>query len=84
MREGPECPTCAYAKVHACWPPAMLRRHITHCKTCHQSWGGLVRCHCTLCHETFATYGVSDHHWIKDGHVQVESCGPYLRMNGIA
>jgi hypothetical protein len=28
-----------------------------------------VRCHCTLCHETFATYGVSDHHWIKDGHV---------------
>lgn len=69
MRQGPECSICAYGKIHACWPPEILAKRQTHCKDCHETWGGHARAHCTLCHATFASYGVSDHHWTKLGHL---------------
>src|SRR6266536_665069 len=40
-----------------------------HCNKCHALWTGLGRTHCTLCHQTFNSYGGSDRHWTIDGHM---------------
>ena len=59
------CGTCEYARAHGGWPPA---HRGTHCSTCHLSWTGLARAHCTVCHALFATDGTARLHWSGGGY----------------
>jgi len=36
---------------------------------CHRSWVSMTQVHCVLCHQNFASDGVAQLHWTKDGHV---------------
>jgi hypothetical protein len=60
------CTICAYADAHGWWGPSV--KGGTHCRTCHASWTGSARAHCTVCHETFSTNGVADVHWRRNVH----------------
>ena len=71
-----ECPTCAYAATHGCWPP----RHGSHCRDCHADWSGTVKAHCTICHSTFASNGIADLHWTKTGHADPASLAALLEL----
>lgn len=55
------CEPCAHAKAHAWWGPT-IPAGSTHCMGCHRTWRGETPCHCTICHETFASYFSSDLH----------------------
>jgi hypothetical protein len=60
------CAPCAYADAHGWWGPSV--KGGTHCRTCHASWTGHARAHCTMCHQTFGTDGVADRHWLRGIH----------------
>lgn len=72
------CSTCDYADVHAHWPMPG-----THCRDCHRSWTGTGQAHCTICHEQFASNGVSDRHWTKSGHVQPSEVDSLVVSDGV-
>ena len=42
------------------------------CKECGFEWSSLRQGHCAVCHQQFASQGVSDHHWIGEEHVDIE------------
>jgi hypothetical protein len=70
------CDPCAHAAAHGWWGPD---HRGTHCRDCHASWAGYARAHCTVCHETFASAGVAEAHWLRGVHHD-PSTVPALRL----
>jgi hypothetical protein len=48
-------------------------------KGCGLEWAALAQAHCTVCHGQFASTGVAERHWTKDGHTDP---GSVRRKNG--
>ena len=83
------CPTCEYAREHACWPPGFRGTHCADSRRagvtgCHRSWTSTREAHCTVCHGQFASNGVADRHWKDSRHVDpVAVAGLVLGDDGV-
>ena len=55
---------------------------IHHCRRCPATWTGTTKAHCNVCHETFASNGVADLHWLKrEGHQHPATLPARLRVD---
>jgi len=75
------CPICAYADVHASWPP---EHRGTHCSTCHRSWTSTAQAHCTVCCAHFTADSVAEKHWLRTQHQDPATVkGLYFGSDGV-
>ena len=53
----------ASTALHGWMDAGEMQSRLT-CGGCGNTWMGLSRCHCSCCHQTFATVGVFDRHQV--------------------